>query len=154
MARQIRVEQVDTETGEIVQLVAMRPQKGPHPFKREGFVQMSQQAMLELAQDPVSGESMRVLFALCAVLDFENYLSISQVELAKLINMKQPHISRALKELTERSIIIKGAKYGRSATYRLSPTFGFKSKSSNFHKLMKDVGEFAKSAARDELTVE
>ena len=99
MAKQIRVEQTDLETGEVVQMVALKPTRAPHPFRREGFVQMSQAAMLELAQNPVSGEARRVLDALCAVLDFENFIQLSQADLAKLIGMKQPHVNRAMAEL-------------------------------------------------------
>ena len=88
MAKQIRVEQTDLETGEVVQMVALKPTRAPHPFRREGFVQMSQAAMLELAQNPVSGEARRVLDALCAVLDFENFIQLSQADLAKLIGME------------------------------------------------------------------
>ncbi len=106
---------------------------------------MSQAAMLELAQNPVSGEAMRVLMALCAVLDFENFIQLSQADLAKLIGMKQPHVNRAMAELFERGIVIKGMKVGRSLTYRLSPTFGFKTKGSNFTKLMADINEFARA---------
>lgn len=150
MAKQIRVEQVDLETGEVVQMIALKPTRAPHPFRKEGFVQMSQAAMLELAQNPASGEAMRVLMALCAVLDFENFIQLSQTDLAKLIGMKQPHVNRAIAELCERGIIIKGMKVGKSLTYRLSPTFGFKSKGSNFSKLMADVGQFAKMAGKED----
>lgn len=157
MAKQIRVEQIDTDTGEVVSLVALKPSKAPHPFRKEGFVQMSQAAMLELAQNPVSGESMRVLMALCAVLDFENFIQVSQKDLADLIGMEKQNVNRAMGELVERGIVIKGTKVGRTFTYRLSPTFGFKSKGSNFQKLMADVSDFAKRGAlsdqdlRDEL---
>ena len=106
---------------------------------------MSQAAMLELAQNPVSGEARRVLDALCAVLDFENFIQLSHSDLAKLIGMKQPHVNRAMAELFERGIVIKGMKVGRSLTYRLSPTFGFKTKGSNFTKLMADINEFARA---------
>jgi biotin operon repressor len=147
MAKQIRVEQTDLETGEVVQMVALKPTRGPHPFRKEGFVQMSQAAMLELAQNPVSGEARRVLDALCAVLDFENFIQLSQTDLAKLIGMERPNVTRAITELAERGIIIKGMKVGRTLTYRLSPTFGFKSKGSNFQKLMNDVQEFSKRNA-------
>lgn len=143
MARQIRVEQVDAETGEIVNLVALKP-KTTHPFKKTGFVQMSQQALLELARNPVSGESRRVLDALCATLDFDNFIPVSQRDLAELIGMHQPHISRAMSELVERGIVIKGVRYGRTYTYRLSPEFGFKSKGTNYRKLVQDVSAFAK----------
>lgn len=149
MTKQIRVEQVDTETGEVVSLIAMKPYRAPHPFRKEGFVQMSQAAMLELAQNPISGEGMRVLMALCAVLDFENFISLSQSDLAKLIGMRQSNVNRAVSELVDRGIIIKGSKVGRNLTYRLSPTFGIKSKGSNFTKLMRDVSEFAKVGSSD-----
>ena len=108
---------------------------------------MSQEAMWELAQNPVSGEARRVLDALCAILDFENYIQFSQVELARILNMSQPNVNRAIHELCERGIVIKGAKVGRCLTYRLSPTFGFKSKGSNFTKLMAEVSDFARAAA-------
>ena len=102
MAKQIRVEQTDLETGEVVQMVAIKPTRAPHPFRKEKFVQMSQAAMLELAQNPVSGEAMRVLMALCAVLDFENFIQLSQSDLAKLIGMKKENVNRAMAELFER----------------------------------------------------
>lgn len=148
MSKQIRIEQTDLETGEVVQLVALKPTRVPHPFRKEGFLQMSQAALLELAQNPISGEARRVLDALCAILDFENYIQFSQVELAKLLGMSQPNVNRAMHELCERGIVIKGAKVGRCLTYRLSPTFGFKSKGSNFSKLLKDVGDFARTAGK------
>ena len=153
MGKQIRVEQIDTETGEVVNLMAMKPTRGPHPFRKEGFVQMSQAAMLELAQNPVSGEARRVLDAFCAVLDFENFIQVSLTDLAELIGMERPNVSRAVHELVERGIVIKGTKVGRSFTYRLSPTFGFKSKGSNFQKLMADVSDFAKRGAQSDQAV-
>ena len=153
MAKHITVQQTDTETGEIVTLVALKPGRAPHPYRNGGFVQVSQEAMWELARNPVSGESMRVLMALCAILDFDNYIQFSQVELAKLLGMSQPNVNRSIGELCKRGIIIKGAKVGRSLTYRLSPTFGMKGKGSGFQKLMADVQEFAKARqlSEDEL---
>ena len=105
---------------------------------------MSQAAMLELAQNQSAGRH-GAYWMPCAVLDFENFIQLSQADLAKLIGMKQPHVNRAMAELFERGIVIKGMKVGRSLTYRLSPTFGFKTKGSNFTKLMNDMSEFAKA---------
>ena len=80
------------------------------------------------------------------MLDFENFIQLSQADLAKLIGMEKQNVNRAMAELFERGIIIiKGMKVGRSLTYRLSPTFGFKTKGSNFTKLMADINEFAKA---------
>ena len=106
---------------------------------------MSQAAMLELAQNPVSGEARRVLMPSVLFWTSRIFIQLSQADLAKLIGMKQPHVNRAMAELFERGIVIKGMKVGRSLTYRLSPTFGFKTKGSTFTKLMNDMSEFAKA---------
>ena len=45
MAKHITVQQTDTETGEIVTLVALKPGRAPHPYRNGGFVQVSQEAM-------------------------------------------------------------------------------------------------------------
>ena len=39
--------------------------------------------------------------ALCAVLDFENFIQLSQSDLAKLIGMKKENVNRAMAELFE-----------------------------------------------------
>ena len=130
MAKQIRVEQTDLETGEVVQMVALKPTRVPHPFRREGFVQMSQAAMLELAQTQSAGRHGAYWMPSVLFWTSRIFIQLSQADLAKLIGMKQPHVNRAMAELFERGIVIKGMKVGRSLTYRLSPTFGFKTKGS------------------------
>jgi hypothetical protein len=47
-----------------------------------------------------------------------------------------------------------GAKVGRSNTYRLCPSFGFKGKSKNYGKMMQEISEFTRNAARDPHTVD
>lgn len=116
---------------------------------------MSQEALMELVKNPVSGESRRVLDLLCAVLDFENFVQISQPQIGEFCGMKKQNVNTAIKELCDRGIIVRGVKVGRVWTYRLSPSFGFKGNSKNYGKLMRDISQFTQdSAQRDPNTID
>lgn len=145
---------INEATGETMNLALYQP-KTTHPYRHGGFVQMSQEALMQLAQSDLTGDDMKVLFALLARLDFENYLQAPQAEIAEQIGMRQPHVARAIKHLCEHGVIIMGAKVGRSNTYRLCPSFGFKGKSKNYGKMMADISKFAQEAAqRDPDTID
>ena len=107
---------IDEETGKTV---------GMFPLKSKGlgseWLAVYQKMLLFLSQLKLSCEQYRVLFALLSKVDFENYLTISQTELAKEINMKQPNIARAIKGLCELNIIVEGPRAGLNKTYRLNP---------------------------------
>lgn len=115
---------------------------------------MSQEALLQLAQSNLNGEDLKVLFALLARLDFENFVQAHQQEISEQTGIRQPNIARSIKHLCEHGIIIKGPKVGRSNTYRLSPTFGFKGKSKNFAKMMSDISNFTVQGDRDPNTID
>ncbi len=112
---------VDPETGEI---------KGHFPCKSRGlgtgWVGLYQEASINLAKANLPNEQNRVIFYLLGKLDFENYLRISQKQMSQDLNMKQPHISRALKALEERYIIVEGPRAGLNKTYRLNPYIAHK----------------------------
>jgi predicted transcriptional regulator len=155
MTRQVQQARIINEaTGETMNL-AFYQVKALHPYRHGGFIQMSQEALMELVKNPVSGESRRVLDLLCAVLDFENFIQVSQPEIGKFCSMEKQNVNRAIKELCERGILIRGAKVGRVWTYRLSPSFGFKGNSKNYGKLMRDISQFTQdSAQRDPNTID
>jgi hypothetical protein len=118
---------VDKATGEIVNGT---PMVVP-PKRRNGFgvdwMAMAQDGAMEIAKDPLlKGQDLRVLFALISKLDFENWLRVSQSELAKELAMHQPHIARSMATLADRGILLKGPKVGSFNTYRLNPAFGWK----------------------------
>lgn len=120
---------IDPETGEIVSLTI------PHkPMKSNlggGWMAMYQDAMDWLADAKLSYEEYRVMMKLLAKLDFENYIRITQNDLANELQMKQPSVSRAIKGLLERDIIRKGPRVGNSNTYRLNPLIGHKGQGIN-----------------------
>ncbi|MBD2790586.1 helix-turn-helix domain-containing protein, partial [Xenorhabdus sp. DI] len=76
---------------------------------------------------------------LLAKLDYENWLRIRQKDIAKELNMNPPHVSRAIKELFEHGILVKGPKIGASNTYRLDPSFAFRGRDKNLEQVRKEV---------------
>lgn len=119
-------EQVDTSTGEVLSgFVAVIQPKRKNGFGT-GWVAMAQNAMLAIAKADMGDEAMRVFFVLAANIDFENWIQISQTELADEIGIKKSNFSRAMKRLEAEGIILRGPKVGRSASFRLNPEFGWK----------------------------
>ena len=104
------------------------------PYSK-GWVMNSQEALEIVAKDKdITGETYRVLFFVCARLDFENWVQISITEIAQELELKQPNVSRAIKQLENKEIILRGPKVGRSYAFILNPNFGWKGKVSNLEE--------------------
>lgn len=129
-----RVTQVDLDTGEdLGGFVAMIRPKQKSAFERH--FTMNQSALLSIAND-LNHDQTRVLMALLADLDYENFIQVAQIEIAEALNMQKTHVSRAIKKLIEFGIILEGPKIGRSKTYRLNPQFGWKGTITNHKKAL------------------
>lgn len=130
---------VDAETGEVLEgaVLGMFFPKRQNGFGK-GWVAMSQNAMMELARADLGAQDMRVLFAVLAKLDFENYLLLSIADLAKEIGMQRPHVSASITKLEKLGVLSRGPKAGRSSTFRLNPSFGWKGSASNHQKALRD----------------
>ena len=88
-----------------------------------------QDSFEEIAKDPdMTGENYRVLMYLYSKLDFENFIQQSQKDIAEGLGMRKEHISRAMKLLTAKQIVLEGPKISRSKCYRLNPDYGWKGK--------------------------
>lgn len=90
------------------------------------WVAFYQTALEWLAMQNLPNEQYRVLMYLMSKLDFENYLRITQMNVAEALNMKQPSVSKAIKGLLERDVLITGPKVGTAKTYRLNPRMAYK----------------------------
>ena len=134
-----RVGSVDLDTGELLEgaVVGMFFPKRQNGFGK-GWVAMSQNAMMELARADLGAQDMRVLFAVLAKLDFENYLLLSIADLAKEIEMQRPNVSSSITKLESLGVLTRGPKAGRSSTFRLNPSFGWKGSASNHQKALRD----------------
>ena len=97
-----------------------------------GWVMNSQEAAMLLAKDKdIKGETHRVLWLIIGILDFENWVQLSITDIAKELEMHQPDVSKAMKKLEEKEIILRGPKVGRSYAFMLNPEFGWKGKVKN-----------------------
>jgi DNA-binding transcriptional regulator GbsR (MarR family) len=98
----------------------------------KGWIMNSQEAMVSVAKDrDIKGETHRVLWFIGGILDFENWVQLSVTEIANELNLKQPAVSRAIKVLEDKQIILRGPKVGRSYAFMLNPEFGWKGKVKN-----------------------
>ena len=108
---------------------------GYFPLKQKSlgkdWFAMYQNPALWLAQQDMTGEQYKVLFVLFNKLDFDNYLRLSLKEIAELLKMQITNVSRAMKVLKEKSIIVEGPPAGKFKTYRLNPYIAHKGKNRN-----------------------
>jgi hypothetical protein len=61
-----------------------------------------------------------------ARLDYENWVTVPQNEIAEALDLKRPNVSASIKLLEKKQIILRGPKVGRSSSWRLNPNYGFK----------------------------
>ena len=67
-----------------------------------------QDSLKIIAKDKeLTGQTMHVLMLVLSELDFENYIHIKQVDIAKELEMQKTHVSAAMKMLVDKQIILK-----------------------------------------------
>lgn len=131
-----KITQINHETGEILDGVLVYvPKKRKSPFERH--FTMNQDALKILAKE-LNHEQFKVLMMLLADLDYENYIQITQQDIADSLGMKKSNVSRAVKGLINLRIVLEGPKVGRSKTYRLNEQFGWKGSVPNHKKALKN----------------
>jgi hypothetical protein len=125
----------DQETGELLEGVAVWiGRRLASPYGRQ-WMQVNQDALAEIAADRDIGlEAWRVFAYLNARLDFENLIVVPQGEIVAALSMKRSSISRAVKLLADKQIILRGPKIGSVNSYRLNPHYGWKGKVQNLTK--------------------
>lgn len=121
-----RLQQIDSETGEIIDgFVAYVVPKRKNGFG-QGWLAMAQNGAEILAQSNLSGNDFKVLMKLLSVLDYENLIQVSQADVARELNMHRQHVQRSIKRLIDLGIVLEGVRIGISRSYRLNPNFGWK----------------------------
>ncbi len=124
-------ELIDATTGELVPAVILVRKS----WKGERFFVGFQEAFAYIAKEKIGSEAKDVFLFLLSRLDFENYIFVPQVEIAKELDMQRANVSRAISVLVERGILLEGPKVSRSRTFRLNHTYGWKGKLSNLKVL-------------------
>ena len=135
--KELFIEAPNEETGEIEKYI-LTPAKKKKVYKGDWLL-MFQEGLAHVAKLDLKGETLRVYMFLLSKLDYENWLRIRQKDIAEELNMRAPHVSRAIKELVDNHVIVKGPKVGNSNTYRLDPSYGFRGKDVNMSKVKKEI---------------
>lgn len=147
---QRRMQQIDLDSGEIIEgFVAYVAPKRVNGF-RGGWVAMAQGPMMSLAQSGLGAQDYRVLLAMMAKLDFDNLLVVNQAELADELEMQKPNINRSIKRLVELGVMVEGPRIGVHRSYRLNPKFGWKGSAQGHQKALRE----RMTAARIERVIE
>ena len=119
------MQQIDHQTGEVVEgFVAYVVPKRKNGFQK-GWMAMAQ-AMMMLAQSNLTGNDMKVMWAMLARLDYENLIQVNQAEVSEQVGMNRHNVNRSIKKLIELGVILEGVKIGISRSYRLNLTSGGK----------------------------
>ena len=122
---------VDQNTGEVLDGLIVYCGVKRNPYAK-GWVMNSQESLEIIAKDrDLTGEAHRVLWYLLSRLDFENWIQVTQREIAEELGLKKQNASRSISLLESKRIIIRGPKIGRSYAFRLNPYFGWKGKIRN-----------------------
>lgn len=114
----------DIETGEVVDFVAV-----PRREKVSGgdpWLMVIQNAAERIADEAWPAGDYQVMWKLVGRLDWENFLLLDMSSLAKDMGRTRESVSRAVARLVDRHVLLKGPRIGRSASYRLDPSFGWK----------------------------
>jgi hypothetical protein len=95
---------------------------------RDDFMFGHKKGYLRLAKEGLKGADYDVLMVYLALLDFKNYVRVSQREIADYLGMQTQNVSRSTRKLVDSKILLEGEKIGASKTYRLNSFFGWKGK--------------------------
>ena len=116
------MQQIDHQTGEVVEgFVAYVVPKRKKDFRKDGSM-----AKMMLAQSNLTGNDMKVMWAMLARLDYENLIQVNQAEVSEQVGMNRHNVNRSIKKLIELGVILEGVKIGISRSYRLNLTSGGK----------------------------
>ncbi len=129
---------VDEKSGEVLDFAGregMFVYVQARPKWREGWFMAIQEAFIALAKDKaLSGRPMRVLTYMMGKLNWENYIAVTQAEIADELGLHKQDVNGAISLLVERGILQRGPKLGRSWSYRLNSAYGWKGKTIHLHE--------------------
>jgi predicted transcriptional regulator len=73
--------------------------------------------------DDLNGVDFRVFLYLSSRLDFEEFSCVPQTEIADSLRKDRTNVSRSIRKLKDRGVIIPGGKVGRSPEWRLNAEY-------------------------------
>ena len=139
-----RLGTVDLDTGELLG-EGVPVWVGAKPRIHDRWFMAFQDALESLAKDrDLKSEHHRVLYYLFSRLDFDNFIQVPQAEIVQELGIHKSKVSKAIKLLSDKKIILRGPKVGRSSSFRLNPNYGWKGKVSNLREAQRNHLELVK----------
>ena len=108
---------VNPETGEVEARVQLRDR-----LWSGGWFAFFQKSAAYLAEN-LNGEQFRVFMFMLTKIDYGNYVRVTNKVISRNLNMKHENVSRAIRGLIEKNIIVVEDTFGISRIYRVNPTF-------------------------------
>ena len=97
-----------------------------------GYVKMRQTNLKILGKDKdIKIGHWRVLSILLSELKFGNFVQVGQKYIAEEVSIHAVNVSKIMKDLVNKGVIIEGEKIHRFKTYALNPEFGYKGSNKN-----------------------
>lgn len=122
------VDVVNMDTGEVLFEHAIIIPSRKRKYTGERFFMAFQDYMQIMAADKrLTGTDLRVMIHLLSVMDFENWVRVSQKSIAQACGVVQQKVSLSLKKLTECNYI-DTAKMGSMNVYRINSNLAWKGK--------------------------
>ena len=123
-----RLGSIDLDTGEVFEEGVPVWVKAKVKWN-EGFVMTFQEAIVKVAEDKdMTHQMTRVWLIMLGKISFENWVTVPQVEIASSLGMKKSDVSRAIRRLIEKGLILRGPKIGRTSAYKLNSHYAWKGK--------------------------
>lgn len=124
-----RLVQYDHDTGEVMEgSLVYVAKRTPHPYGAS-MMQVNQDWLAEFAaRKDVSGRTLRVFLLLASKCDFENWLNVSQAEIGAELGLNKSDVTRAIQQLEDLGVILRGPKVGRVNSFKFNPHAGWKGK--------------------------
>lgn len=122
----VYVQTVDERTGEVGLVPVYVGKRLPWA---ERYLLMFQDRATALGCDrQMTGERLRVYLVVLGHCDWDNWLYLSHRDLAAEMGLRVTQVSRALRYLVRRGIILRGPRIGRQNSYRLNSHYAYKGK--------------------------
>ena len=132
------VDQIDSDTGEVISegVLVFQPRRSPHPYGTD-WAAVTMSGILKLVMTPGIGiTEVKVFCKMFERLDYENYIQITQADVARDTGIAKPHVSTAIKKLVAAGALIVGPKVGKLQTYRLDPRIAWKGGKNHLRKAL------------------
>lgn len=117
---QSRFKTIDRVTGEEVEGTPVYV-AGKVKWNKERWFVGFQDAFATISEDKeMTLEVTRVWMQLVSKMGFENFVYIPQKEVAESLNIQRSQVSRSIKKLVNKGLLVEGPKINRASSYRLN----------------------------------